>query len=102
MIFLLPMADSVSRTSFTFRRPELILFTAQIFLIVIVSFASIINLSLGYGNQNLWTVLLTSGMGIMMPNPKLKVDRDNKGMFGSVNRKNQSRDGSGVLHDVVI
>lgn len=95
------MADSVSQTSTTFRKPELILFTAQIFMIVIVSIAAIINLSLGYGNENLWTVLLTSGMGIVMPNPKLKVDRGNKSMFANV-KEDKNQDGSRILHDSVV
>jgi len=31
------------------------------------------NLTLGYGNQNLWTVVLTSSLGYVMPNPKIKI-----------------------------
>lgn len=80
--------------------PGLILFSAQIFIIVVVAFASIINLSCGYGNQNLWTVLLTSAMGIVMPNPRMKTDKDNKSMFASMRKPKQN--GTGVLHDTGI
>jgi hypothetical protein len=31
------------------------------------------NLSLQWGNQNLWTVVLTGSLGYIMPNPKLKL-----------------------------
>ena len=91
------MPDSISSTGSAYRMPGLILFSAQILIIVVVAFASIINLSCGYGNQNLWTVLLTSAMGIAMPNPKLKVDKDNKSVLGSIRKPNQN--GAGVLHD---
>lgn len=90
--------DSVSQTM-SLRRPDIILFAAQIFMIVVVTVASIVNLSCGVGNQNLWTVLLTSCMGIVMPNPRLKAREDNKSVFGSFKRTN---DGPGVLHDVVL
>lgn len=93
--------DSVSSTGSAYRLPGLILFSSQIMIICVVAIASIINLSFGYGNQNLWTVLLTSAMGIAMPNPKLKVDKDNKtSLFGSVRKTRQN--GPGVLHDVVV
>jgi len=65
--------DSISQTSNTFKKPDVILFTAQVFLIFIVVCVSLINLTFGWGNVNLWTVLLTSLLGYIMPNPKLKV-----------------------------
>jgi hypothetical protein len=43
-------------------------------IIFIVVCTSLINLTLGYGNQNLWTVVLTSSLGYVMPNPKIKID----------------------------
>ena len=94
------MVDSVSQTSVSFRRPDIILFAAQIFIIVVVTVASIANLTLGIGNQNLWTVLLTSCMGIVMPNPKLKMrTEDNKGVAGV---DSDRRNGTRVLHDVGV
>lgn len=85
------MVDSVSNSSRTIKSYDLILFSAQIFIIVIVTIASIINLSLGSGNQNLWTVLLTSCMGIVMPNPKLKTREDNKSLG---NKESVKRNGA--------
>jgi hypothetical protein len=55
-------------------KADLILFTVQIAIIFIVVCTSLINLSLGYGNQNLWTCVLTSSLGYVMPNPKIKIE----------------------------
>ncbi len=55
-------------------KADLILFTVQVALIFVVVCTSLINLTLGYGNQNLWTIVLTSSLGYVMPNPKIKID----------------------------
>jgi hypothetical protein len=51
-------------------KSEVVFFT-QIILIYIVCVCSLVNLSLGNKNQ-LWTILLTSCLGYLMPNPSLK------------------------------
>ena len=53
-------------------QPHTVLFIVQVALIFIVVCASLINLTFEIGNQNLWTVILTSCLGIIMPNPRLK------------------------------
>lgn len=53
--------------------PDLILFSIQVFTISLVVAASLVNLSLGTGNQQLWTVILTGSLGYLMPNPHLKI-----------------------------
>lgn len=66
-------------------KADLILFTVQVALIFVVVCTSLFNLTLGYGNQNLWTVVLTSSLGYVMPNPKIKIDqivKDNKTIKG--------------------
>jgi hypothetical protein len=55
-------------------KADLILFTVQIAIIFIVVLTSLINLTLEYGNQNLWTVVLTSSLGYVMPNPKISIN----------------------------
>lgn len=65
------IADSVSESR-TLSKPDLILFTSQIAILFVVIIASLVNLTFNYGNQNLWTVVLTSSLGYIMPNPKLK------------------------------
>jgi hypothetical protein len=56
--------------------PDTALFLCQILVIFIVVCVSLINLSLQWGNQQLWTVVLTSCLGYIMPNPRLKlIDR---------------------------
>ena len=52
---------------------SLIIFTVQAVAILSVIIASLINLSLRTGNQQLWTVVLTSTLGYILPSPKLKV-----------------------------
>ena len=52
-------------------RAEIVYF-AQIFLIFIIVTASIYNLSRQLGDQQLWTALLSSCMGYLLPNPSIK------------------------------
>ena len=53
-----------------FPRVEVVFFT-QVFLIYIIVTACVVNLSLGRGDSNLWTCLLSSCLGYLLPNPKL-------------------------------
>lgn len=59
---------------------ELLLFSFQIVIIFIVVCASLINLTFQWGNQNLWTIILTSSLGYIMPNPKLNLTNSKKEM----------------------
>ena len=65
---------TIDRTSF---KADVFIFTFQIILILIVVCVSLLNLTMLWGNQNLWTVILTSSFGYIMPNPKLKITNDN-------------------------
>lgn len=53
-------------------RPEVVIFVAQVFLLFIVVITSLANLTLDNGNTNLWTMVLTSCLGYMMPSPHIK------------------------------
>jgi len=55
-------------------KADLFLFTVRVSLIFIVICTCLVNLTLGYGNQNLWTVILTSLLGLIMPSPKMNFD----------------------------
>ena len=50
---------------------ECIGFFAQVLLLYIVVVTSIVNLSLNAGNATLWTALLSSCLGYILPAPKL-------------------------------
>ena len=50
---------------------EEFVFFAQVVLIYIVCITCIINLSIGNGNSNLWTSLLSGSLGYILPSPKL-------------------------------
>ena len=54
------------------RRKTDAVFFSQIIIIYIVVITCIINLSLEKGNSNLWTALLSSSLGYLLPNPKIK------------------------------
>jgi hypothetical protein len=69
--------DSASAVS-TKTRPDVILFSIQVFVIVIVVIASLINLTYYKENINLWTMILTSCLGYLMPNPRFKVLKEEK------------------------
>ena len=55
-------------------RAELIYFS-QIILIYIVIITCILNLSLQNNDSNLWTALLSSCLGYILPNPRLKREK---------------------------
>lgn len=48
-----------------------IVYGSQILLIYLVVGTAIYNLSTGQGDSNLWTALLSSCLGYILPNPKL-------------------------------
>ena len=51
---------------------SLILFTFQSLIILIIICVSAYNLTVNKGDSNLWTALLSSALGYVLPNPKLK------------------------------
>jgi len=52
-------------------KAELVFFS-QILVLYIVIVTCIVNLSIGNGDSNLWTALLSSSLGYILPNPSLK------------------------------
>lgn len=66
------MGDNLSTLSSSITRPDIVLFTVQVLIVFIVVCTSLVNLTFNYGNQNLWTVVLTGTLGYVMPNPKIK------------------------------
>lgn len=52
-----------------------VVFFAQVILVYVVVVASIINISLGVGDRNLWIVLLSSSFGYLLPSPSLRDGR---------------------------
>ena len=66
--------DNSSTKSLTFFKPDVLLFAFQVVLIFIVVVVSLLNLTMMWGNLNMWTVILTGSLGYIMPNPKLKAD----------------------------
>ena len=49
-----------------------IVYCCQVVLILVIVFASIYNLTKEQGDQQLWTALLSSCMGYLLPNPTIK------------------------------
>ena len=52
-----------------------LVFIVQVIILMSVIVASIINLSLGIGPERLWTALLCSCLGIILPSPKMTCKR---------------------------
>lgn len=67
-------ASNVSTMS-RMTRPDVVIFISQVCLLFVVVITALINLSLDHGNTNLWTMVLTSCLGYMMPNPHLKATK---------------------------
>jgi hypothetical protein len=63
----------LTSTKNSLTQPDVVLFIFQVILIFVVVCVSLINLTLQWGNQNLWIVVLTGSLGYIMPNPKLKL-----------------------------
>ena len=70
--------DNTSRNSENWRlfgsnvtRSEVVYIT-QVILIYIIVITCIVNLSIKVGDSNLWTALLSSCLGYLLPNPTLK------------------------------
>lgn len=58
------------------KKPENTYFLFQTGLLFVLVVAALINLSLQTGNVELWTMILTAVIGIVVPNPKLKSVKD--------------------------
>ena len=71
-----PLSRSRSNESWTLLGKKVAktetVFFSQIIIIYIVVITCIVNLSLEKGNSNLWTALLSSSLGYLLPNPKIK------------------------------
>lgn len=52
-------------------KQKVILYSCQMIIIFIVVVAAILNLSLDNGNKIMWTSLLSSTLGYVLPSPKL-------------------------------
>ena len=55
---------------------EEIVFLCQIVVLYTVIVISIYNLSVGHDDSNLWTALLSSSLGYLLPNPTLRRNDD--------------------------
>jgi hypothetical protein len=62
-----------------------IVFFAQVCILYIVIIAAIINLTLDNGTPTLWTALLSSSLGYLLPNPTLDKEKV---------RENKTKDGN--------
>jgi hypothetical protein len=54
-----------------FPRSEIVYFS-QVLMIFIIILTSLGNLTIGSEYQSVWIALLTSNLGILLPNPKIK------------------------------
>jgi hypothetical protein len=50
---------------------EDVLFFVQIFIILIIMITAIINITLKTGHDHLWSGLLCTSLGLVLPHPKL-------------------------------
>lgn len=62
----------MSNTFQCMAKPENTLFTVQVMAIFVSVVAAILNISFQTGNLEVWTMLLVSSMGYLMPNPQFK------------------------------
>ena len=60
-----------------------IVYGCQVFVVFVVVIVSLYNLTTSHPNLNLWTILLSSSLGYILPNPRLetkvlKINKKNK------------------------
>lgn len=60
-----------------------VVFFSQVVLVYIVILTCMINLSRGAGDSNLWTCLMSSCLGYLLPNPKIDRNRDGPNVHNS-------------------
>lgn len=68
--------DSVSNSSIGKWKPDVVVFIAQVVLLFVVVVVSLVNLTMNKGNHDLWIMTLTSCLGYMLPNPRMKKVKD--------------------------
>ena len=49
-----------------------IVFATQVFVVFVVVVVSLYNITTNHPNLNLWTILLSSSLGYILPNPRLE------------------------------
>lgn len=94
------MIDSISNVLRPINRPDIVMFITQTVFLFVVVVTSLVNLTINNGNTNLWTMVLTSCLGYMMPNPRFKVQEGIKEEI--IKQSAQAKDDDGVLHDLAI
>ena len=57
---------------------QAVIYFTQIIIIYIVIISCIINIAIGKGDNKLWTTLLSSCLGYLLPSPTLKPKEGNK------------------------
>lgn len=62
-----------------------VVFFSQVFTVFVVIVVSLVNLTLGHPNENLWVALLASGVGYILPAPSLT----SKHVFGNPSKQQQ-------------
>lgn len=93
------MMDSISNVFRPISRPDLVIFITQTAFLFVVVITSLVNLSINNGNTNLWTMVLTSCLGYMMPNPRFKVMEKGK---EDPEPTSPPKEDNGVLRDFAI
>jgi hypothetical protein len=58
-----------------------VIFFAQVFILYIVICVSLANLTLGIGNQTLWTSLLAGSLGYLLPSPNIGNKKHNDALL---------------------
>ena len=66
--------DSWKFCGYGYNQSQVVYFT-QIVILYILILTCIVNLSIKNGDSNLWTALLSSAIGYILPAPKIKQDK---------------------------
>ncbi len=84
----MPSATTWELFSRRFPRSEVVFF-CQIIILFVVIVAAIVNLTLQTSDIQLWTALLSSSIGYILPNPRLQDNRSTTNQENSQNNGQQ-------------
>ena len=68
-----PSMSSMAASINCIMRPENFLFLVQVSCVFVVVCFACANLTTETGNQQTWSLILTSSLGFIMPSPRIKV-----------------------------
>lgn len=76
-------AEGLAMDVQAFPRKEYVFFSQMVILFIVIV-AAIINISISNGKQEVWLILLSTGVGALLPNPKLGKGKNRRTLHSDI------------------